>query len=96
MSPENRTQEQQERLNARMRRRDIREHVFFRALHAEPATTRQVKDFLASAPPEVFVLLDGILPPPSPLGIRDKSLHESRIVQGFVGLVIASREKSRR
>lgn len=96
MTNDNRTDEEQERLNSRMRRPDVMERILFQSLHAVPASEEQVKRFLTSAPPEVFVLLNGLVPMPSPAGIHDESLHENRIVQGFVGLALAGRKPDRR
>ncbi|MCC3278163.1 hypothetical protein LJ754_03180 [Arthrobacter sp. zg-Y40] len=93
MTINNRTEEEQQRLNSHMRRKDVLEEVLFRSLHAKPATEEQVKRLLAVAPPEVFVLLDGLKPSPSPTGIPNEPLHENRIVQGFVGMVM-ERNKS--
>lgn len=91
MTIKNRTAEQQEQLNNHMRRTDVLESILLESLHAEPASQEQVKRFLAAAPPEVYVLLDGLLPPPLPTGLGDESLHKNRIVQGFVGAAIARR-----
>ena len=84
-----RTEEEQQRLNGFMRRKDVLEGILFRSLHAEPASAEQVKRFLSLAPPEVFVLLDGLLPLPLSPGIPGDAVHENRIVQGFVGMAIS-------
>lgn len=91
----NRTEEEQEQLNVRMRRKEVLEWALFQSLHAEPASAGQVKRFLAAAPPEVCVLLDGLVPPPSLLAARGQSLHDNPIVQGFVGAVLARRKRDR-
>lgn len=96
MNIKSRTEEEQEQLNSQMRRKDVLEWALFESLHAEPASQEQVKRFLTAAPPEVFVLLYGLVPPPSPAAINDESLHENRIVQGFVGTVMARRKLGRR
>lgn len=85
----NRTEEDQQRLNNHMRRQDVLERLLLQSLHAAPATEEQVKRFLATAPPEVFVLLHGFLPKPPQASIYVEVLHENRIVQGFVGMIIA-------
>lgn len=95
MTNYNRTEEEQQRLNSHMRCKDVLEWALFQSLHAEPASQEQVKRFLVTAPPEVFVLLDGLVPLPSPAGIHDESLHENRIVQGFVGMALAGRKRDR-
>lgn len=77
----------QERLNEYMRRRDVLEYLFFHSLNAEPATPAQVAEFLAVAPPEVFVALDGLLPVGH--GPIDGSVHENPVVRGFVGMIRA-------
>ena len=89
MTINNRSEEEQQRLNNYMRREDVLERVLFQSLHAEPASEEQVEHFLAAAPPEVFVLLEGFVPQPSPAGLHDEVLHEKRIVQGFVGMILA-------
>jgi hypothetical protein len=66
MTINDRTEEVQELLNSHMRRKDVPERILFESLNAEPASQEQVKRFLTAAPPEVFVLLDGLLSPPSP------------------------------
>jgi hypothetical protein len=96
MTNYNRTEEEQQRLNNHMRPKEVLEWALIQSLHAEPANAGQVKRFLAAAPPEVFMLLDGLVPLPSPAGIHDESLHENRIVQGFVGMALASRKHDRR
>jgi hypothetical protein len=96
MTNDNRTDEEQERLNSHMGRPDVMERILFESLNAEPASEAQVRRFLTSAPPEVFVLLNGLVPMPSPEGIHDESLHENRIVQGFVGLALAGRRRDSR
>jgi hypothetical protein len=95
MTIKNRTEEEQERLNSHMRHKDVLEWILLQSLHAEPAGQEQVKRFLTAAPPEVFVLLDGLVPPPSLAGIHEESLHENRIVQGFVGMAMARRKRDR-
>lgn len=94
MTINNRPEEEQHRLNNHMRRKDVLEGVLFQSLHAEPASEEQVKRFLAAAPPEVFVLLDGLVPQPSPAGIHKEALHENRVVQGFVATVTAHRKRN--
>lgn len=94
MTIKNRTAEQQEQLNNHMRRTDVLESILLESLHAEPASQEEVKRFLATAPPEVFVLLDSLLPLPSPTGIHDESLHENRIVQCLVGAAMARRKRT--
>jgi hypothetical protein len=96
MNIKNRTEEEQEQLNNHMRRKDVLERILFESLNAEPASQEQVKRFLTAAPPEVFVLLDGLVPMPSPEGIHDECLHENGIVQGFVGMIMAPRKRDRR
>jgi hypothetical protein len=64
MTNYNRTEKEQQRLNSHMRRKDVLEWALFESLHAEPASQAQVKRFLTAAPPEVFVLLDGLGRPP--------------------------------
>lgn len=96
MNIKNRTEEEQEQLNNHMRRKDVLERILFESLHAEPASPEQVKLFLAAAPPEVFVLLDGLVPLPSPTAIHEASVHQNRIVQGFVGSVMARRKRNPR
>jgi hypothetical protein len=91
-----RTEKEQQRLNSHMRRKDVLEWALFQSLHAEPASEAHVKRFLTSAPPEVLVLLNGLVPMPSPEGIHDECLHENRIVQGFVGMILAPRKRHRR
>lgn len=91
-----RAEEKQQQLNSHMRREDVLEWILVQAIHAEPASQEQVKRFLAAAPPEVFVLLDGLMPQPSPVGLHDNSLHENQIVQGFVGMAMANRKRDRR
>lgn len=91
----NRPEEEQQRLNNHMRRKDVLERVLFQSLHAEPASEEQVKRFLAAAPPEIFVLLDGLMPPSSPAGLHNEALHEKRIVQGFVGMILAREMRAR-
>ncbi|WP_437771384.1 hypothetical protein [Arthrobacter sp. KNU40] len=93
MTIKNRTAEEQERFSSHMRRNDVLESILLESLHAEPASQEEVKWFLATAPPEVFVLLDGLLPLPLPTGLRDESLHENRTVQGFVGAAMARRKR---
>lgn len=78
----------QARINQHMRRKDVLEYLLARSLHAEPASPTQVKAFLATAPPEVFVALDGLLPSAAGSS-RDESVHENPLVQGFVGLVLS-------
>ncbi len=87
-----RTPEEQERLNAHMREKPVLEWVLFHSLNARPATRQQVEAFLATAPPEVFVLLDELIAPPAPglpLDMSD-SVFENPIVRGFIGLIRAS------
>lgn len=70
-----------------MRRPEVLQYLLFRALHAAPASSEQVRQFLATAPPEVFVALDGLLP--VPVGdAAGGSVHDDPIAQGFVGLVL--------
>jgi hypothetical protein len=95
MNIKNRTEEEQEQLNSHMRRKDVLEWALLQSLYAEPASQKQVKRFLTTAPPEIFVLLDGLVPLPSPAAIHDGSLHANRIVQGFVGSVMARRKRDR-
>lgn len=85
MTINNRSEEEQQRLNNHMGRQDVLEWILFQSFHAAPASEEQVKRFLAAAPPEIFVLLDGLMPPSSPADIRNEILHENRILQGFVG-----------
>lgn len=94
MTINNRPEEEQQRLNNHMRRKHVLEWVLFQSLHAEPASEEQVKRFLAVAPPEVFVLLDGLMPLPWPEGVQDEAPHENRIVQGFVAMVMAHRKRN--
>jgi hypothetical protein len=96
MTNDNRTDEEQERLNSHMGRPDVMERILFESLNAEPASQEQVKRFLAAAPPEVFVLLDGLVPPSLPAATHGESLHTNRIAQGFVGVVFAGRKRYRR
>jgi hypothetical protein len=96
MTNYNRTEEEQEQLNNHMRRKDVLEWALFQSLHAEPASEAHVKRFLTSAPPEAFVLLNGLVPPSVPAAIHEESLHTNRIVQGFVGMVMAGRKPDRR
>jgi hypothetical protein len=96
MNIKNRTEEEQEQLNNHMRRKDVLERILFESLNAEPASQEQVKRFLTAAPPEVFVLLDGLVPLPLPAATHDESLDENRIVQGFVGMALAGRKGARR
>lgn len=83
-----RTKGEQGRLNNSMRRKDVLEKILFESLQAKPTNEEQVKRFLAVAPPEIFVLLDGLMPTPSPAGIPNEALHENRVVQAFVGMVM--------
>lgn len=76
-----RTPEQHERLNEYVRRKDVSEF----ALHTTPATSEQVKHFLCTAPPEVFVLLDGLSADRHCPDGRMTSVYDSRMVAGFVG-----------
>lgn len=92
----NRTEEEQQRLNSYMRRKDVLERILFQSLHAAPASQAQTKRFLAAAPPEVFVLLNGLTSSPSSVAADAEPLYENRIVQGFVGLAMAGRKRDRR
>lgn len=91
-----RTEEEQEQLNDHVRRKEVLEWALFQSLHAEPASAGQVKRFLATAPPEVFVLLGGLVPTAALPATQNESLHENPIVQGFVGAVRARRKQDRR
>lgn len=78
----------QDILNAMMRRRDVKELVLALSIQTDaPATPAQVRRFLQTAPPEVFVLLDELVPKPT-AGVRSESVYDNCIVQGFVGAVI--------
>lgn len=78
----------QERLNAHMRRPEVLQYLLHEALHADPATPEQVRAFLETAPPDVFVALDGLLPVPVS-DLPSRSVHDDPIAQGFVGLILS-------
>lgn len=77
----------QRRLNELMRRPDALQYLLFQSLNSEPATPEQVKEFLATAPPEVSIAVDGLLPVTAD-GTRIGPAYDDRIVQGFVGWVL--------
>ncbi len=79
----------QEVLNNYMRREDVKKFIFQKAIHSEPATPAEVKEFLATAPEEVFVLLDSILPSPSPKGFTDPPLFEDTLTRAIVGFFLS-------
>lgn len=89
-----RTPATQDLLNARMRRKDVLEYLLHRALHAQPATPAQVKAFLATAPPEVFIAVDGLRAVTAD-GREVGSAHDDRIVQGFVGWALENMGRAR-
>jgi hypothetical protein len=78
----------QERLNEHLRRPEVLQYLLRQALHADPASPEQVRQFLTTAPPEVFVALDSLLPLPQ--GSCDEHVEEDRIAQGFVGMMLAA------
>lgn len=95
MTIKTRTEAEQQRLNSQMCRKDVLKWALFQSIHAKPASQAQARRFLTSAPPEVLVLLRGLVPRPSQASIHDEALHENRIVQGFVGLAIERRDRGR-
>lgn len=76
---------EQMQLNSHMRRPEVQQFLLHQALHSEPATPEQVRAFLKTAPPEIFILLDALLPLPARKNLRDESVHDSPILQGLVG-----------
>jgi hypothetical protein len=84
----------QDRLNQIMRRPDALEYLLFQSLHAEAATPEQVKEFLATAPPEVSIAVDGLLPVTTD-GRHIGPAHDDRIVQGFVGWLLEGKGGAR-
>lgn len=91
MTTKHRTPAKQEKLNGYMRRRDVLEYFLFQSVQAEPATPDEVKAFLATAPPEVFVLLDGLTGrTSSPDRLSDDDLaRNERITAGVIGFLLA-------
>lgn len=83
---------EQMRLNALMRRPEAQQILLHHALHSDPATPDQVREFLQTAPPEIFILLDALLPLPAHQNVRDASLHDSPILQGLVGVFRSQRK----
>ncbi|GAB3563262.1 hypothetical protein [Spelaeicoccus albus] len=90
MTIKNRTVEEQHRLNGYRRRRRVLEYALYHSVQAEPATAGEVKQFLKTAPPEVFILLDG-LAIGGPRGQRPHGVDKERndrIVAGVVGWLL--------
>lgn len=84
MTSRTRTTEEQQLLNARMRRDDVREYALQKAMHAQPAAPDEVKTFLRTAPPEVLILLDGLTVRADEPSEVDRERND-RIVAGVVG-----------
>lgn len=87
-----RTLDEQERMNAKMRDPKVVEYMFARALLATPATPDQVRRFLASAPPEIIILIASLIARvPGDLRILDVNAQRDtdRIVAGLIGALLA-------
>lgn len=90
----NRTPAEQEFINDQMRRREVQEEIFHRALNQpNAASAEHTRRFLELAPPEIHVLLDEILPR-YPVAITAPPRHEERIVQLLVGMLVMAKVES--
>ena len=94
MTAKNRTPEQQERINGYMRRKDVKVYLVYEALHGTiRASPEHTKRFLETAPPEIDVLLDELLPE-RPAFLPARPRHEEPFVQCLVGMFAQKKVES--